>query len=118
MADGFRPHVSPQENYPELSVRAVVIGALLGTLFAAANAYVGLKVGLTVSASIPVAVVFLAGLRQLKSGNKNLGKKNFPTGGAGGGRLGGGIFFPLPAWCFLGYGTNFFQPFFSPPLRG
>ena len=53
----FKPFVSPQERQRELTLRAVVVGCLLGIVFAASSVYLGLKVGLTVSASIPIAVL-------------------------------------------------------------
>ncbi len=57
LVSDFRPFVSPETVMRELTLRAVVIGSLLGILFAASSVYLGLKVGLTVSASIPVAVL-------------------------------------------------------------
>src|SRR5438034_2355931 len=55
----FTPFVSPQTAPREFTVRAVVLGALLGVIFGASSLYLVLKVGLTVSASIPVAVISL-----------------------------------------------------------
>src|ERR1700716_4694075 len=54
------PHASPQPPIPELPLRALIVGALLGMLFGASSLYLVLKVGLTVSASIPVAVIAIA----------------------------------------------------------
>src|SRR3974377_2256516 len=59
-ATGFEPHVPPAANMREFSVRAIILGALLGMVFGASSLYLVLKVGLTVSASIPVAVISLA----------------------------------------------------------
>ena len=118
MADGFRPHVSPQENYPELSVRAVVIGALLGTLFAAANAYLGLKVGLTVSASIPVAVVSMAIMRKLKGDRKILENNIAQTVGSAGESLAAGIIFTIPALYLWGHQPDFSKLFLTTLLGG
>src|SRR5947208_15444116 len=63
-AAGFQPHVSPYEHPPELSVRAVLLGAVLGIVFGASSTYLALRVGLTVSASVPIAVIAIALLRQ------------------------------------------------------
>ena len=52
-----KPYVPPEQSPRELTVQAVLMGALLGLVFAASSVYLGLKVGLTVSASIPVAVL-------------------------------------------------------------
>jgi len=118
MADGFRPHVSPQENYPELSVRAVLIGAILGTLFAAANAYVGLKVGLTVSASIPVAVVSMAIMRKAKGERKILENNIAQTVGSAGESLAAGIIFTIPALYLWGQAPDFSKLFLTTLLGG
>src|SRR5207248_2229831 len=71
VADGesFTPFVPASENRRELSVRALVIGSLLGIVFGASSVYLGLKVGLTVSASIPVAVLSIPIFRALGKGS-------------------------------------------------
>lgn len=107
MADEFRPHISPEEELPELTVRAVVIGALLGALFAAANAYVGLKVGLTVSASIPVAVVSMAILRAARGDRKILENNMAQTVGSAGESLAAGLIFTMPALYLWGRNPDF-----------
>jgi uncharacterized oligopeptide transporter (OPT) family protein len=56
----FQPYVPPQASVRELTVRAVIVGAILGVIFGASSLYLVLKVGLTVSASIPVAVISLS----------------------------------------------------------
>jgi uncharacterized oligopeptide transporter (OPT) family protein len=53
----FRPYVGPEETVAEFSLRAVILGSLFGILFGAVSVYVGLRAGLTVSASIPIAVL-------------------------------------------------------------
>jgi len=60
------PYVSATETLPEFTVKAVVLGCLFGMMFGAANAYLGLKAGMTVSTSIPVAVMTVAVFRALK----------------------------------------------------
>jgi len=57
---GFQPHVPPGATVREATLRAIILGALLGMVFGASSLYLVLKVGLTVSASIPVAVISLA----------------------------------------------------------
>src|SRR5262245_30265535 len=56
----FTPYIPPQATSREFTVRAIILGALLGVIFGASSLYLVLKVGLTVSASIPVAVISLA----------------------------------------------------------
>ncbi len=62
----FQPFINETTIISEFSFRAVIVGLLLGAIFAAANVYVGMKAGLTISASIPVAVVAVAIFRALK----------------------------------------------------
>src|SRR5205809_6568410 len=59
-APPFTPYIPPETNLRELTPRAVIVGAILGMIFGASSLYLVLKVGLTVSASIPVAVISLA----------------------------------------------------------
>lgn len=59
----FQPYISPHEKRPELTITAMIVGAILAIVFGAAYAYLGLIVGMTVSASIPAAVISMAVLR-------------------------------------------------------
>src|SRR3984885_13960249 len=59
----FHPYVGPEESVAEFSLRAVILGSLFGVLFGAVSVYVGLRAGLTVSASIPIAVLSISILR-------------------------------------------------------
>ena len=62
---GFQPYVKPGESRPELTVRALLLGCIFGILFGAVTVYVGLRAGLTVAASIPIAVLSISVLRAL-----------------------------------------------------
>ena len=53
----FKPYIPAEQKPPELTVTAIVLGSLLAVVFGAANAYLGLRVGMTISASIPAAVI-------------------------------------------------------------
>src|SRR5574341_1041735 len=64
MAD-HQPYVSPSQNLAELTPRAIVLGVILGLIFGASNVYLALKIGLTVSASIPIAVLAITIFRTL-----------------------------------------------------
>ena len=61
----FEPYISSDKTQPEITVMSVVLGTILAVVFGAANAYLGLRVGMTVSASIPAAVVSMGVLRIL-----------------------------------------------------
>ena len=69
MADKQKPHVPANVKLPETTLRAFVLGAILSVILAGANAYLGLFAGMTVSASIPAAVLSMAILRFFKNSN-------------------------------------------------
>ena len=58
--NAFRPYVSAGETIAEVTIRAIILGSILSVVFGVANAYIGLKYGMTVSASIPAAVMSMA----------------------------------------------------------
>lgn len=92
----YRPYVAPETSLPELTVRAVAIGLVLAVVFGAANAYLGLKVGLTVSASIPAAVMAVAIFRAIRRGSI-LETNMVQTIGSAGESVAAGVIFTLPA---------------------
>ena len=61
----FRPYIAAEQNLPEFTLRAILLGILAGLFFGAVTVYVGLRAGLTVSASIPIAVLSISILRGL-----------------------------------------------------
>lgn len=96
------PFVSPDASPAELTVRAIVLGALLGIVFAASSVYLALKIGLTVSASIPIAVLSVAFFRTL--GKSTILENNIvQTTGSAGESIAAGVVFTLPAVLLLGY---------------
>ena len=104
---GFKPYVPDEKTLPELTVRALILGAILGMLFGASSVYLGLRVGLTVSASIPIAVISITVLRRL---SKVLGSQAsilenniVQTAGSAGESIAGGVIFTIPALIFLGF---------------
>lgn len=98
----FQPYVSPLETRPEFTLRAVIIGGIFGLIFGAVTVYVGLRAGLTVSASIPIAVLSISVLRAL--GKASILENNIvQTTGSAGESVAGGVIFTLPALIFLGY---------------
>jgi putative OPT family oligopeptide transporter len=102
----FRPYVSTEETPKEFTIRAVILGALFGLLFGAVTVYVGLRAGLTVSASIPISVLSISILRAF--GRSTILENNIvQTTGSAGESLAAGVMFTLPALIFLGFGTEF-----------
>jgi putative OPT family oligopeptide transporter len=98
----FRPYVPPEQAPAELTVRAVVLGAILGVVFAASSVYLALKIGLTVSASIPIAVLAVAFFRTL--GRSTILENNMvQTTGSAGESIAAGIVFTIPAILLMGY---------------
>ena len=98
----FKPFVPATETRPELTIRALVLGALFGVLFGAVTVYVGLRAGLTVAASIPISVLSISILRAF--GRASILENNIvqSTGNAGQ-SIASGVIFTLPALIFLGF---------------
>src|SRR6201985_3546653 len=98
----FKPFVSATETRPELSARALILGAIFGVLFGAVTVYVGLRAGLTVAASIPISVLSISILRAF--GKASILENNIvqSTGNAGQ-SIASGVIFTLPALIFLGF---------------
>src|SRR3954454_3480801 len=97
-----QPYVPARESPNELTVRAVVLGALLGIVFAASSVYLALKVGLTVSASIPIAVLSITIFRAF--GRASILENNIvQTAGSAGESIAAGVAFTLPSLLLMGY---------------
>jgi putative OPT family oligopeptide transporter len=102
----FRSYISASESPAEFTLRAVILGALFGLLFGAVTVYVGLRAGLTVSASIPISVLSISILRAF--GRSTILENNIvQTTGSAGESLAAGVMFTLPALIFLGFGSEF-----------
>jgi putative OPT family oligopeptide transporter len=94
-----------QDNLPELTLRGIILGALITVVFTAANVYLGLKVGLTVASSIPAAVISMAVLRYAK--NSNIRENNIvQTLASAAGTL-SSVIFVLPGLIIVGYWSGF-----------
>src|SRR3989304_3916553 len=101
----FQPYISDSSNMAELTVKSILLGCIFGVLFGAATVYLALKAGLTVSASIPIAVIAIS-----------LGRKFFrttilenniiQTTGSAGESIAAGVVFTLPAFLFLSPDSN------------
>ena len=106
----FRPFVPATESRPEMTFRAVLIGAIFGVLFGAVTVYVGLKAGLTVAASIPISVLSISILRLL--GKPSILENNIvQTTGNAGQSIASGVIFTLPALIFLGFDLEYARIF-------
>ena len=93
----FKPYIPAEKITPEITVTSVIMGILLAVVFGAANAYLGLRVGMTVSASIPAAVIAMGVIRVLLRRNSILESNIVQTIGSAGESLAAGAIFTLPA---------------------
>ena len=115
--EDFQPFVSPTENRPELTIRALVLGCIFGLLFGAVTVYVGLRAGLTVGASIPIAVLSISLLRAF--GRASILENNIvQTTGNSGQSIASGVIFTLPALIFLGFDLEYSRIFLLALLGG
>jgi putative OPT family oligopeptide transporter len=96
----FQPYVPATQSPAEFTVKAIVIGAAFGLLFGASTVYLGLRAGLTVSASIPIAVLAISVLKRL-GGSTILENNIVQTIGSAGESVAGGVVFTVPALLFL-----------------
>jgi putative OPT family oligopeptide transporter len=96
----FKPYVPPDSTLPELTIKAVVLGVLMAIILGAANAYLGMKAGLTVAATFPAAVVAIAALRPFKGTilEENIARTTASVGEA----LVAGAIFTIPAFVISG----------------
>ncbi|NCI47570.1 OPT family oligopeptide transporter [Sediminibacterium soli] len=96
----FKPFVSPETQMKELTVKSILVGSLFGVIFGAATVYLALKAGLTVSASIPIAVIAITlGRKFLKT--TILENNIIQTTGSAGESIAAGVAFTLPGFLFL-----------------
>jgi len=104
----FRPYVPPGEAPAEFTPKAIVLGMVFGVLFGAATVYLALRAGLTVSASVPIAVLAIAVFKKI--GKSTILENNIvQTIGSAGESVAAGVVFTVPALLFLAGGENFFR---------
>lgn len=109
-AKTFEPYIAAKDLIPEFTLKAILLGSFFGILFGAATVYLGLKVGLTVSASIPIAVLAISIFK--KFGNATILESNIvQTIGSAGESVAAGVVFTIPALLFLAGGQSYFQYF-------
>ncbi len=101
----FKPYIAPEQNIAEFTVKSVVFGCLFGIIFGCSTVYLALKAGLTVSASIPIAVIAITlGRKFLKT--TILENNIIQTTGSAGESIAAGVVFTLPGFLFLSPGAN------------
>lgn len=106
----FKPYISAEQQLPELTIKAIIPGIFLGIIFGVATVYLGLKVGLTVSASIPIAVLAISFFK--KWGKATILESNMvQTIGSAGESVAAGVVFTVPALLFLEGGRQYFEYF-------
>jgi putative OPT family oligopeptide transporter len=104
-----QPYVPASQSPPEFTAKAIVLGILFGLLFGASTVYLGLRAGLTVSASIPIAVLAISVLKRF-GGSTILENNIVQTIGSAGESLAGGVVFTIPALIFLvPFGPSYFN---------
>ena len=97
MEKQFKPYVPADKVTPEMTPTSIIMGLLLAVIFGAANAYLGLRVGMTVSASIPAAVISMAVIRVIMKRDSILESNMVQTVGSAGESLAAGAIFTMPA---------------------
>src|SRR5437764_1267171 len=106
----FRPYVPAGEAPAEFTPKAIILGMVFGVLFGAATVYLALRAGLTVSASVPIAVLAIAVFKRI--GKSTILENNIvQTIGSAGESVASGVAFTLPALIFLAGGEKFFTYF-------
>jgi len=105
MNDKYMPYISPEQSMKEISFKAILLGIIMAIVLGAANAYLGLMVGMTVAATFPAAVIAMAVLRPFKG---TILEENFArTTGAVGEALAAGAIFTIPAFLITGVWVKF-----------
>jgi putative OPT family oligopeptide transporter len=106
----FKPFISAETVIPEFSLKAIILGAIFGIIFGAATVYLALRAGLTVSASIPIAVLAIAVFKRF--GKSTILENNIvQTIGSAGESVAAGVVFTIPAFIFLAGGSEYFTYF-------
>src|SRR5512132_4187795 len=104
----FRPYISAEQDIPEFTPKAIILGVFFGILFSAATVYLALRAGLTVSASVPIAVLAIAVFKKI--GKSTILENNIvQTIGSAGESVAAGTVFTVPALLFLAGGEHFFN---------
>ena len=95
--NNFKPFIPAEKTVPEFTATSIILGILLAVLFGGANAYLGLRVGMTVSASIPAAVISMGVIRKILKKDSVLENNMVQTIGSAGESVAAGAIFTMPA---------------------
>ncbi|HEV2215510.1 MAG TPA: OPT/YSL family transporter, partial [Terracidiphilus sp.] len=136
----FQPFIPPTEKPPEFTLRAILLGCVFGLIFGAVTVYVGLRAGLTVAASIPIAVLSISILRWISAACRSRFVQALPlprsfkqwlgaeasilennivqTTGNAGQSIAAGVIFTLPALIFLGFDLEYSRIFLLALIGG
>src|SRR5512132_3658787 len=104
----FRPYISPDQSVPEFTPKAIALGVFFGLLFGAATVYLALRAGLTVSASVPIAVLAIAVFKKIGK-STILENNSVQTIGSAGESVAAGVVFTVPALILLSGGAEYFR---------
>jgi putative OPT family oligopeptide transporter len=108
----FLPYVPDKTNIKDITIKAIIVGAIFGVIFGSANAYLGLRVGLTISTAIPLAVIAVAVFRALTPilGKSSILDSNLAqTTGSASSSLASGLIFTIPALFLWGFNPGIFK---------
>jgi putative OPT family oligopeptide transporter len=106
----FKPYIAADQEVPEFTLKAILLGSAFGIIFGAATVYLALRAGLTVSASVPIAVLSIAVFKKL--GKSTILENNIvQTIGSAGESVAAGVVFTVPALLFLSNGADYFKYF-------
>ncbi|HEX2798512.1 MAG TPA: oligopeptide transporter, OPT family, partial [Thermoanaerobaculia bacterium] len=106
----FKPYIAADREVPEFTLKAILLGSAFGIIFGAATVYLALRAGLTVSASVPIAVLSIAVFKKL--GKSTILENNIvQTIGSAGESVAAGVVFTVPALLFLSNGADYFKYF-------
>src|SRR5688500_11286648 len=107
----FQPYIPANQSPAEFTAKAILLGVIFGLIFGASTVYLGLRAGLTVSASIPIAVLAISVLKRF-GGSTILENNIVQTIGSAGESVAAGVVFTIPALIFFGErGTGYFNYF-------
>ncbi|AZR72644.1 oligopeptide transporter, OPT family [Anoxybacter fermentans] len=114
----YQPYVAAEKVLPEFTLTSIILGILMAIVFGAANAYLGLKVGMTVSASVPAAVISMGIIRGILKRNSILENNMVQTICSAGESLAAGVIFTIPALIIWGIQPSIFKMFLIALLGG
>ncbi|MCH9634244.1 MAG: hypothetical protein S4CHLAM7_09890 [Chlamydiae bacterium] len=117
-SQNYSPVVSAEESLPEMTLKAVILGIILSIFFAIGNAFIGLKAGMTVSASIPASVISMGILRTCFKRVSILENNIVQTMASAGEALASGVIFTIPTLYFLGESISIGRTFMLSILGG